>query len=431
MAEPKRIVVLGGGFGGLYAALHLKDRLKPEEAEIHLVSRTDYFLFTPLLHEVAAGLLEPRGVAKPLRGLLGRRVHFHHAAVQAIDVEKRRVDLPDGALEYDTLVIALGSEANYYGLPNVEGQSLPLKTLDDAQALRRHFLDLFRRADKEQDPRVRERLLTIVLAGAGCTGVELVAELHHLVTHGLVKAYPRLDIANEMHLIVVEATDHLLCPKNMKLADRARQVLKSRNIEVRLETAVVSRDDTGVVVKDTKTGEETRIPAETLIWTAGIRPNRVVRELPLEKDRRGSLLTDPTLQVKGHPELYAIGDCAAVPGEDGSFAPWTAQAASQQARVAAKNIEAEMRGKALAPFRYYNLGEVVTLGGTEGISEIFGLRLKGLPGWLAARMAHLARLPDWSDRVRVATEWGLDFLGPRDTAVPSAPGVDNVANLGG
>lgn len=431
MAEPKRIVVLGGGFGGLYAALHLKDRLKPDEAEIHLVSRTDYFLFTPLLHEVAAGLLEPRGVAKPLRALLGRRVHFHHAAVTGIDLDARGVRLEDETLPYDTLVIALGSEANYYGLPNVEGQSLPLKTLDDAQALRRHFLDLFRRADREQDPKARERLLTIVLAGAGCTGVELVAELHHLVTHGLVKAYPNLDIANEMHLIVVEATDHLLCPKNMKLADRARQVLKSRNIEVRLETAVVSRDDTGVVVKDVRTGEESRIPAETLIWTAGIRPNHIVRALPLEKDRRGSLLTDRTLQVKGRPELYAIGDCAAVPGEDGAFAPWTAQAASQQARVAAKNIEAVLRGKALVPFRYHNLGEVVTLGGTEGISEIFGLRLKGLPGWLAARMAHLARLPDWSDRVRVATVWGLDFLGPRDTAVPAAPGVDNVANMEG
>lgn len=431
MAEPKRIGVLGGGFGGLYAALHLKDRLKPDEAELHLVSRADYFLFTPLLHEVAAGLLEPRGVAKPLRALLGRRIHFHHAEVLGLDLHNKRVDLPDGALDYDTLIIALGSEANYYSLPNVEGQSLPLKTLDDAVALRRHFLDLFRRADKEKDPTIRERLLTIVLAGAGCTGVELVAELHHLVTHGLVKAYPNLDIANEMHLIVVEATDHLLCPKNMKLADRARMVLKSRNIEVRLETAVVSRDESGVVVKDTHTGEESRIPAETLIWTAGIRPNHIVRELPLGKDRRGSLLTEPTLQVKGLPDVYAIGDCAAVPGENGAFAPWTAQAASQQARTAAKNIVAQIAGKPLVPFRYHNMGEVVTLGGTEGISEIFGLRLKGLPGWLAARMAHLARLPDWSDRVRVAAEWGLDFLGPRDTAVPAAPGVDNVANVEG
>jgi NADH dehydrogenase len=425
MGDAKRIVVLGGGFGGLYAALHLKDRLKPAEAEIHLVSRTDYFLFTPLLHEVAAGLLEPRGVAKPLRMLLGKRIHFHHADIRRINLADKRVELKGETLAYDTLVIALGSEANYYGLPNVEGQSLPLKTLDDAQALRRHFLDLFRRADGEADPEARGRLLTIVLAGAGCTGVELVAELHHLVTHALVKAYPRLDIKKELRLIVVEATDHLLCPKNMKLADRARDVLKSRHIEIRLETAVVSRDDTGVVVKDMKTGEHSRIPAETLIWTAGISPNRLVRELPVEKDRRGSLLTEPTLQVKGLPDVYAIGDCAAVPGEDGSFAPWTAQAASQQARVAAKNIVAQMEGKPLVPFRYHNMGEVVTLGGTEGISEIFGLRLKGLPGWLAARMAHLARLPDWSDRVRVAAEWGLDFLGPRDTAVPAAPGVDN------
>ena len=419
MAEAKRIVVLGGGFGGLYAALHLKNALKPREAEIHLVSRTDYFLFTPLLHEVAAGLLEPRDVARPLAALLGRRVLFHHTGITRIDLEGRRVETEGGDVPYDTLVIALGSETNYYGLPNVEGQSLPLKTLDDALNLRNHFLDLFRRADREIDPETRKRLLTVVLAGAGCTGVELVAELHYLVTHGLDKAYPNIDADREMRLIVVEATDRLLCPKDMVLAERAQKIMRERRIETIFRTAVAGREDHAVLVRDMDTKHERKIPAETLIWTAGIQPNRLVRELPLEKDRRGSLITEQTLQVKDHPEVFALGDCAVVPHRADAieFAPWTAQAALQQARVAAKNIVAGMRGKPMIPFRYRNMGEVVTLGGTEGVSEIFGLRLRGVPGWLAARMAHLARLPDWSDRVRVAAEWGLDFLGPRDTEV--------------
>jgi len=421
---PKRIVVLGGGFGGLYTALNLKGALKPREAEIHLVSRTDHFLFTPLLHEVAAGLLDPEEVARPLPNLLGRRVAFHHTTVTRLDLEARCVETEDGGLPYDTLVIALGSETNYYGLPNVEGQSLPLKTLDDAMNLRRHFQDLFRRADAETDPEARKRLLTVVLAGAGCTGVELVAELHWYVTHGLARAYPNVDAEREMRLIVVEATDRLLCPKDMVLADRAKKVMQERRIETIFRTAVTGREPGAVHLRDMDTGEESRIPAETLIWTAGIQPNRLVRELPLEHDRRGSLVTGPTLQVKGRPEVYALGDCAAVPVSSGAddFAPWTAQAALQQAKVAAKNIAAGMHGKPMAPFRYRNMGEVVTLGGTEGVSEVFGLRLRGVPGWLAARMAHLARLPDWSDRVRIAAEWGLDFLGPRDTddADPSA-----------
>lgn len=411
----KQVVVLGGGFGGLYAALHLKDRLKPVEAEIHLVSRTDHFLFTPLLHEVAAGLLEPRDVAHSLPSLLGRRIRFHHASARSIDVGARIVQTDEGPLPYDALVVALGSEANYYGLPNVEAESLPLKTLDDALALRAHFLNLFHRAEREPDAEARERLLTVVLAGAGCTGVELVAELHHLVTHGLSQAFPSIDVQREMRLIVVEATDRLLCPKDMTLAERAREILRSRKVEVIFRTAVTGREENAVLTKDMDTGAEARIPAETLIWTAGIQPNRLVRELPLPKDRRGSLLVEPTLAVRGRPEIYGLGDCAAVPGDDGSFAPWTAQAAMQQARIAARNVAAELHGKPLTPFRYHNMGEVVTLGGAEGVSEVFGLRLRGISGWLAARISHLARLPDWSDRVRVAAEWGLDFLGPRVT----------------
>lgn len=417
MPEARRIVVLGGGFGGLYSALHLKNALKPREAEIHLVSRADHFLFTPLLHEVAAGLLQPDEVARPLAGLLGRRIRFHHTHIHEIDVESARVRTGAGDIRYDTLVIALGSETNYYGLPNVEGQSLPLKTLNDAVMLRNHFLDLFRRADKETDREARKRLLTVVLAGAGCTGVELVAELHYLVTHGLDKAYPNIRAEQEMRLVVVEATDRLLCPKNMRLADRAHEVMRRRRIETIFRTAVAGREPHAVIVRDMDTGHERKIHAETLIWTAGIQPNHIVRAMPLEKDRRGSLITEPTLQVKGHPNVFALGDCAAVPTQDGDFAPWTAQAALQQSRVVARNIAAQMHGKRMSPFRYKNMGEVATLGGAEGVAEVFGLHLRGLPGWLAARAAHLARLPDWSDRVRVAAEWGLDFLGPRDTTI--------------
>lgn len=411
--DRRKVVILGAGFGGLYTALHLKSRLKDEEGEIHLVSRDEHFLFTPLLHEVAAGLLDSSEVARPLSTLVGKRIVFHQALVSSLDTEARVVDAGAERIPYDTLVLALGSETNYYGLPNVQADSMPLKTLDDAIRLREHFLSLFDRASRETNPDARRRLLTVVLAGAGCTGVELVGELHHLITHGLAQQYPAIDPVRDIELVLVEVGDHVLCPHDDALAASVMEALKRRHVRVLLRTAVTGREPDAVIVKDLPTGRPGRISSEMLIWTAGIQPNRLVRTLPLPHDKRGSLLVEETLQVKGHREIYALGDCASVPWEDESLVPWTAQAALQEARTVAANITAEIRNSALVPFRYKHMGEVVTLGGAEGASEFMGLKLRGLPGWLAARMAHLARLPDWSDRVRVAVEWGADFLGPR------------------
>jgi NADH dehydrogenase len=412
--SPQKVVILGSGFGGLYTALHLKSRLKPGEAEIHLVSREDHFLFTPLLHEVAAGLLEPYEVARPVSTLVGKDIEFHNATVESLDLDARVVALDGGPLPYDTLVLALGSEANYYGLPNVQAESMPLKTLDDALKMHDHFLSLFERARRETDPDARRRLLTIVLAGAGCTGVELVSELHHLIMHGVRQKYPELDPVRDIELVVVEASDHVLCPHDEALAASVMDAFRRRHIRVMLHTAVTGREPGAILVKDLPSGRTGRISAEMLIWTAGIQPNDLVRGLPLSKDPRGSLLVDESLQVKGHPDIYALGDCAAAPWEGEQFVPWTAQAALQEARTVAANIVGGIRGGPLVAFRYKHLGEVATLGGAEGVSEFLGLKLRGLPGWLAARMAHLARLPDWSDRVRVVVEWGADFLGPRE-----------------
>lgn len=416
VAAKRRIVILGGGFGGLHTALQLGSSLNPAEAEIHLVSLTPHFLFTPLLHEVAAGLLSPGEVAKPIKALVGKRITFHQAAVESIEIGNRVVETDAGSLPYDTLVIALGSEVNYYGLPGIEAQSLPLKTLSDALKMRSHLLRIFERANHEPDPVERRRLLTIVLTGGGCSGVELVGELDYLIRHTLQQAYPAILADRDVELAIVEAGPHIVCPSNDALQARVLQGLRRRRVRVMLSTAVIGSEGGSIVVKDLSNGREGRIPSETLIWTAGIKPNRLVRELPLEKDKRGSLIVDETLQVAGHPEVYALGDCAAITWEEERMVPWTAQAAMQQARTVAHNIAGDIHGHPPVAFRYRHMGEVVTLGGAEGVSEFFGFRLKGLPGWLAARVAHLARLPDWSDRVRVAKDWGLDFLGPRDAS---------------
>jgi NADH dehydrogenase len=403
--KPK-ILVLGGGFGGLYTALAAHKRLG-DRADITLMDRNDYFLFAPLLHQVVSNSLQPHHVSRSLSRLLPREVRFVQASAQAIHLEDQTVETDRGVFPYDYLVIALGAVPNYYGMTSVAEHALPFKGLPDALQLRERILQRF--AEATLNPDRAAELLRTVVTGAGCTGVELVSELHDWMTGPLLHDFPTVP-KEAVTLALAEAMDGLLCPTNPDLAKQATEQLNSRDISLQFKAAV---QDAGPNWMRVKHGDEVQTePFGTMVWAAGIKPNPVIADLPVTFDRRGRIIVSETLQVPDHPEVFAIGDLAACPIEDGKVnAPATAQVAVQQAPVTARNLEALITGLDLVTFKYKNLGEVVEMGPTHTLTEAFGKKFTGVTGWLLGRTIHLARLPDWGDRASVAWEWTKQRVG--------------------
>lgn len=407
----QQIVILGAGFGGLFTALHLEKRLRWERSvKILLLDQQNYHLFLPLLHEVASGGIEPRHVVWPLRSLVGKtRVAFERREVRSIDLERRKVLTDQGAVGYDYLVIALGSTTNFFALEGAKENAFPFRTLKDAVRLRNHLLEMFERADLERDPGRRRRLLTFVLVGAGCTGVELAAELYDLIQRRLARYYPNLD-GGEVRLIVVEAAGRIIPCVSDRLANLGLEKLRRKGIEIRFHTPVVRLSHGAVELAD---GEI--IPAETIIWTAGVRANPIVEVLPVEKDKLGRVIVGEDLGLPPFPGVFAIGDCASCwdPHREIPLPP-TAQVAVQQARWVARNIVRDLRGRGQEPFVYRHAGDLVSLGTGDGVGEIAGLEVSGFLAWLLRRFVLLAKLIGWKNRILIALDWLLGSLFAKD-----------------
>ncbi len=407
-----RILILGAGFGGLYTALQAY-RTLGGRAEITLLDRHDYFLFTPLLYQVVTGALRPHHVARPLVRLLPRGVQFVQTSVRAVDLAGRRVQTDAGSLPCDFLVLALGGVPNFYGLTSAERHALTFKWLPDALRLRSHIEGRF--AEAEASPRRAPDLLRTVVTGAGCTGVELVSELYDWMRGPMLRRFP--GVRKEMvTLILAEALDHLLCPMDPRLMRAAVRQLRARAIDVRLGMKVTEVGPEGVRVRRAA-DQETAIASGTVIWTAGIKGNQIVGpggDGLVGRGLAGRIHVTETLQVPGHPEVLAIGDLAACPQAGGGILPATAQVAVQQAPAAARALDALLKDRTPDPFRYRWKGEVLGLGRAGALAEAFGFRLMGYPAWLLARTVHLARLPDWGDRVAVAWEWAKDLVKGHD-----------------
>ncbi len=400
-----QVLILGAGFGGLFAALGAYRRLR-RRVSLTLVDRNDHFLFTPLLYQVTSGSLAPQHVARPLARLLPRDIRSVRATVTGIDLDARRVDTDAGALSYDFLVLALGGVPHFHGLASIERQALTFKSLRDALRLRSHIEQRF--GEAERDPSRAPELLRTMVTGAGCTGVELAAELHDWMHGPLLRRFPGVR-RDAVGVILVEALDHLLCPMDPVLMRGALRKLLARSIDVRLAHHVT---DAGAGLVKIRTGsEEVQMPCGTIVWTAGIRPNPVTARLPVATGPGGRTPVDELLRVPGHPEVLAIGDAALCREPDGQAVPATAQAAVQQAAAAGGVLQALVDGAIPSPFRYKRRGEVLGLGRLGALAEAFGLRFMGLPAWLIARTVHLARLPDWGDRAAVAWESAKDLVG--------------------
>ncbi len=409
----RRIVILGAGFGGLFTALDLERRLRKETGiEIRLLDARNFHLFSPMLHEVTSGIIEPRHVVWPIRALSGKsRLNFETREVRSIDLEGRRVLTDHGDVEYDILVVALGSVTNYFGVSGAEEKAFAFKTLRDAVRLKNHILEMFERAVLERDPDRRRRLLTFVLVGAGCTGVELATEIHDLTRKTLGRHYPDLDV-REVSTVLVEATERIIPCVIDRLASLALEKLKQRGIEVRLHSPVVRVSDGAIELEN---GE--MVPAETIIWTAGVKANPIVEGLPVEKDKLGRVIVDEYLELPAFSGVFAIGDCAHYwdPRLNAALPP-TAQVAIQQAHCVAGNIACELQGQGRERFVYRHRGDLVSLGAGDGVGEIAGLAFSGLPAWLLWRSVFLVKLFGWKNRIRVALDWIISSLFQRDLA---------------
>lgn len=409
----RRVVILGAGFGGLFTALELDRQLRKETGiDVRLLDARNFHLFSPMLHEVTSGIIEPRHVVWPIRALSSKtQLTFEAREVRSIDLEGRKVLTDYGDVGYDYLIIALGSVTNYFGISGAEDKAFSFKTLKDAVRLRNHILEMFERAVLEREPARRRRLLTFALVGAGCTGVELATELHDMARKALARHYPHLDV-REVRIVVAEATGRIIPCVSVRLANLALEKLSRKGIEVRRHAPVVRVTDGTIELAD---GEIIR--TETVIWTAGVKANPIVEALPAEKDKLGRVVVNEYLELPAFAGVFAIGDCAHFrdPRLQDALPP-TAQVAVQQARCLADNIAKELRGERKEPFVYHHLGDLVSLGAGDGVAEIAGLAFSGLPAWLLWRSIFLAKLLGWKNRIRVALDWIISSLFQRDLA---------------
>jgi NADH dehydrogenase len=408
-----RIVIAGGGFAGLYAAMHFDKRLaRRPDVEVTLISRENFILFTPMLHEVAAGDLFPGDIINPLRRIL-RHVKVVEADVCTVDLTGRIVGCRGGMaehelnFEFDHLLLALGSETNFFNMDGVRDWSVTMKSLTDAALLRNRMVALLEEASLQSDEAVRRQTLTFVTAGGGFSGTETTGAVNDFVRE-TVRYYPQLR-EELIRVVVVHPGNFLLPELGEELGHYAEHKLRQRKVEVIKGPRVANYDGVVVTLSD-----GTSIPAATLIWTAGVKPSPVIAQLPCEKER-GRLLVSEYLAVTGVPGLWAAGDCAAVPIlNTENFHPPTAQHGLREGVTVAKNIEATILDGSLKPFRYKMMGQLASIGRRSGVAMVFGIKFSGFIAWWFWRSVYLMKLPRLAKKLRVMVSWTLDLFFGRE-----------------
>lgn len=405
-ASKKRILILGGGFGGIATARHLEKLFRRRtDVEIVLVCRDNFVVMTPLLFEVFSGVLDVRACTFPVRAGL-RTARFVEAAVEGIDLDRRVVRLAAGGehgeLAYDQLVLALGSRTNREMIPGSE-HAFTFKTLADALLLRNHVIERFERADVEPDPRRKAQLLSFVVIGGGLVGVELLGELTAFV-NGITPLYKNVE-RGEVRFVLLQGGARLMPEIDPALAEYGARVLAGRRgVELRTNTRVQGIEPGRVHLEDRT------VAADTIVVAAGTVPSPVVADLPVEKGGGGRIAVDPTLRCRSHPEVWALGDCAAVPAPDGKPYPGLAQHALRQAKVLAGNVAGALEGRPPRPFVYHALGMMGSLGHGKGFGQLLGVRLRGFPAWFARRTYYLLQLPGWGRKLRTMIDWTFALL---------------------
>ena len=414
-ARPIRVGIVGGGFGGLYAAMYLEAHLRERrDVEIVLISRDNFFLFSPMLHEVATGAVEAKSLAEPIRALLqDKRVRFIRAEVTSIDLE-RRIIMADGQEEeeFTYLVIALGSVPDFGGVPGAAEHALPLKNLANGIRIRNQLIARLEQAERETDPVRRRQLLTFVVVGASSTGVEVAPEIQDLAESMAGQHGGTLD-PGEVRTILVASRERVLPELDEPLAAQAMEHLMAKGIEIRFRTRV-ARVGPGAVHLDT--GDV--IAAATVIWAGGVRAHPLTETLPVPRDPSGRIIVNDLLEVPEFPGIYAVGDCAHFyHRRTGRPLSALAQVAMRQGVRAAANIASAIAGRPGEAFDFSSLGKRVSLGRRAALVDILGWRVHGLPAWLLWKLIFLSKLIGIRPKLRVGLDWLLTACCPRDTSL--------------
>ncbi|WP_093874941.1 NAD(P)/FAD-dependent oxidoreductase [Streptomyces sp. TLI_105] len=424
MTEPARILVVGGGYVGMYTALRLQRQLRTElragTAEIVVVTPEPYMTYQPFLPEAAAGSISPRHVVVPLRRVLDR-CRIVIGEVHSVDHAKRTATLSTLATEeegagtldmtYDELVIAPGSVSRTLPVPGLADHGIGFKTVEEAIGLRNHVIEQMDIASSTRDPAIRDAALTFVFVGGGYAGVEALAELEDMARY-TARYYHNLK-PEDLRWVLVEASDRILPEVGEEMGRYAIRELRGRNIDVRLRTRLETCEDRVAVLSD-----GTRLPTRTVVWTAGVKPAPVLAATDLPLNERGRLRCTAQLTVDGAAHAWAAGDAAAVPDvtakEPGKECAPNAQHAVRQAKVLAENIAASLRGQPLKEYAHAYVGSVASLGLHKGVAHVYGRKLKGYPAWFMHRAYHLSRVPTFNRKARVLAEWTLSGLFKRE-----------------
>jgi NADH:quinone reductase (non-electrogenic) len=399
-AQP-HVVILGGGFGGLYAARHLRKA----PVRVTLADRHNYHLFQPLLYQVATAALNPSDIAAPIRGVLSRQRNTNVllGEATAIDPNRKVVTLRDGELSYDYLIVATGATHSYFNHPEWEANAPGLKSIDDALEIRRRVLVAFEAAERETDPALQSQWLTFVIIGAGPTGVELAGALSEIARKSMIRDFRRID-PSQARVILLEGKDRVLPPYPPSLSEKARKQLEGLGVEVITSAVVTAVNDHEVCV-----GEKT-IPTRTVLWAAGVQASPLAKSLGVPLDRAGRVIVEQDLTVPGHRDVFVIGDLAAMKQTDGTEVPGVAPAAIQEGVHTARNIERAVAGQPMKPFHYFDKGSLATIGRAAGVGDFGWLKVSGFIAWFAWLTVHIFFLIGFRNRFLVLTQWAWAYV---------------------
>jgi NADH dehydrogenase len=401
MSEQPHVVIVGGGFAGLYAARGLKRA----DARITLVDRHNYHLFQPLLYQVATAALNPSDIAAPIRSILRhqRNTNVLLGEATAIDVDRKRVLLADGQLAYDYLVLAAGATHSYFGHPEWEKDAPGLKSIDDALEIRRRILLAFEAAERETDPEKQAAWLTFVVIGAGPTGVELAGALSEIARQTMLRDFRRID-PKSARVLLLEGRERVLPPYPPDLSAKAAMQLERLGVEVLTDAIVTGVTDHEVLVGDR------RIPTRTVLWGAGVQASPLASSLRVPLDRAGRVLVEPDLSIPGHPDVFVIGDLAAARQHDGTLVPGVAPAAIQEGQHTALNIARLIGDAPTLRFRYHDKGSLATIGRAAAVADFGRLHFGGFLAWMAWLIIHIFFLIGFRNRFLVITQWAWAYV---------------------
>jgi NADH dehydrogenase len=408
----KRVLILGGGFAGSNVLRQIQKQFKGDAVEITLVSQDNFFLFTPMLPEISSGMLHASDITTPIRTFC-KTANFCHAKITSIDIESKHVsvirifDQKESVLEYDYLILALGSKDNFFGNINIEEFSFTIKTLEDAISIRNHIISVLECADQERDAILQEQLLRFVVVGGGFAGVEIATEMHHFLKDAAKRYYKNIDAKN-IHTIIVSARDGILPEVGEELGKFALDYIRKSGIEIISNTKAVDAGEDHVLLSD-----NTIIPCATMIWAGGVAVDPLISSLKCEHGQSGRLVVDSYLRLKDHSSVFALGDCAnLVDRKNHTVYPTTAQIAIRQAKLVSENIAAEINGKAssMKKFDYSNKGVMATIGKRTGVALLNGRKIHGFSAWLLWRSFYWMHLPTTEKKIKVGFDWLLSLI---------------------